>query len=196
MVPSWFIPPIGPVVAVLCTPTPELMPVSGALLIFGLGSYAIMLPLMLHRMMFRGEVPMAAKPTIAIMAAPPNLCLAGYLAFAQHPDTILVIVLLGLGILLSAVVYLAFWELLRLPFSPAYAAFTFPTVIAATATFKTASFLDEQGFSTDVVYSLQQWGFIQLTIATAIVSYVAFRYLAYYSAGPKTQSSAPYSPVD
>ncbi len=184
MNPSWFVPPIGPVVAVLTTPAPGLLPISETILWFGLGSYAVMLPLMIHRIMFKAEFPAAAKPTIAILAAPPNLCLAGYLTFTGHTaDTTLVIGLLMLGTLMSVVVYLAFWELLRLPFSPAYAAFTFPTVIAASATFQAAKFMHEIGFSNDLVQALNQWGFVQITIATAIVAYVALRYTRYY--GPR-----------
>jgi len=190
MVPSWFVPPIGPVVAVLSTPTPEFLPLSQAILWFGIGAYAIMLPLMIHRLTFKAEIPAAAKPTIAIMAAPPNLCLAGYLAYAGHtPSTMLVIILLGLGIVMSVVVYMAFWELLRLPFSPAYSAFTFPTVIAASATMKTAGFVETVGFSQELADGLHQWGFVQLTIATVVVAYVALRYLQFYS--PRADTTVP-----
>ncbi|MCW1889915.1 hypothetical protein OK016_13235 [Vibrio chagasii] len=37
---------------------------------------------------------------------------------------------------------MAFFKLLRLPFSPGYAAFTFPIVIGATALFKIAICVD------------------------------------------------------
>jgi tellurite resistance protein TehA-like permease len=180
MVPSWFVPPIGPVVAVLTVPSEGFHGLAQGLLWFGIVSYAAMLPLMLFRLIFREAVPVAAKPTIAILAAPPNLCLAGYLTFEPAPDPVLAMALLGLGILMAAVVYLAFWELLRLPFSPAYAAFTFPVVIAARASFQAAAFLAANGTSADTVAALRQWGEVELAVATAVVVYVALRYAAHY----------------
>jgi tellurite resistance protein TehA-like permease len=36
------------------------------------------------------------------------------------------VVLLGIAVLMTGIIYLAFIKLLRLPFSPGYAAFTFP----------------------------------------------------------------------
>ncbi|MBN2752443.1 MAG: TDT family transporter [Rhodospirillaceae bacterium] len=180
MVPSWFVPPIGPVVAVLSIPDVVFRPLAEGLLWFGIVSYAVMLPLMLHRLIFSAEVPVPAKPTIAILAAPPNLCLAGYLTFNPSPNSVLVLILLGLGALMAVVVYLAFWELLRLPFSPGYAAFTFPTVIAATASFKAAAFLERQGFAAETIAMVRGWGGIELVIATLVVGYVALRYVLHY----------------
>lgn len=48
----------------------------------------------------------------------------------------LVALLFGIAILMTAVIYFAFWRLLRLQFSPGYAAFTFPMAIGATALYK------------------------------------------------------------
>ncbi len=180
MVPSWFVPPIGPVVAVLTVPGPAFHDLAQGILWFGILSYAVMLPLMLYRLIFREAVPLAARPTIAILAAPPNLCLAGYLSFAATPDPVLTVVLLGLGILMAVVVYLAFWDLLRLPFSPAYAAFTFPVVIAASASFKAAAFLAANGANPGTVAALRQWGSVELLVASAVVGYVALRYALHF----------------
>ena len=71
MVPSWFVPPVGIIVADVSFPgVPELLPLAQVLLVVGLVSYAIMLPTMLYRLIFLPQVANAAKPTIAIMAAP------------------------------------------------------------------------------------------------------------------------------
>lgn len=185
MVPSWFVPPIGIVVAVLNVPGEAWRPLAEACLWFGIAAYALMLPMMLHRLIFRDTVAPPARPTIAIMAAPPNLCLAGYLSFVAEPNLLVVVVLLGLGILMAAVVYIAFTELLRLPFSPGYAAFTFPTVIAANATFKAAAHLERSGIAAETVAPLRTWGLVELLVATAVVSYVAARYLGHYGVGRK-----------
>lgn len=185
MVPSWFVPPIGIVVAVLTVPGEAWRPLAHACLWFGIAAYAAMLPMMLHRLIFRDTVAPPARPTIAIMAAPPNLCLAGYLSFTAEPNLLLVVVLLGLGILMAVVVYIAFTELLRLPFSPGYAAFTFPTVIAANATFKAAAYFETVGIAPEAIAPLRTWGLIELLVATAIVAYVAARYLGHYAAARK-----------
>jgi len=78
--------------------------------------YGLMLPLMLYRLIFSHEVPDAAKPTIAILAAPASLSLAGYLTVSQDPSLLLVAVLLGIAVLMTGIIYLAFIKLLRLPF--------------------------------------------------------------------------------
>ena len=58
---------------------------------------------------------------------------------------LLVAVLLGIAVLMTGIIYLAFIKLLRLPFSPGYAAFTFPLVIGATALFKVGQLLSSSG---------------------------------------------------
>ena len=80
---------------------------------------------------------------------------------------------------MTSLVYVAFVRLLRLPFSPGYAAFTFPMVIGATALFKLADILNQQGYQKvcDVINNLA--GF-ELLVATVIVFYVALRYLWFY----------------
>lgn len=67
------------------------------------------------------------------------------------------------------------FRLLRLPFSPSFAAFTFPTVISATAVYKSA-----QSFQ---YWELAEWRLLsriadlELVIATILVLYVVCGYL-------------------
>ncbi len=76
MVPSWFVPPVGIIVAdVSFSGNPVLAPIAHGALIFGMVAYAVMLPMMIYRFMFTHEIPDAAKPTMAIMAAPASLSL-------------------------------------------------------------------------------------------------------------------------
>ncbi|MDK2617108.1 TDT family transporter, partial [Vibrio vulnificus] len=126
MVPSWFVPPVGIIVAdVSFSGNPALAPIAHGALVFGMVAYAVMLPLMIYRFMFTHEVPDAAKPTMAIMAAPASLSLAGYLTVTAQPSPVIIALLFGIAVLMTAIIYLAFVKLLRLPFSPGYAAFTF-----------------------------------------------------------------------
>lgn len=181
MVPSWFVPPVGIIVAdVSFSGNPELTTIAYACLVFGMLAYAVMLPMMIYRFIFTQEIPDAAKPTLAIMAAPASLSLAGYLTVVADPSPVIVALLFGIAVLMTAIIYLAFTRLLRLPFSPGYAAFTFPMVIGATALFKMAHWMENIGVAERYVAQVHWLASLELIVATIVVSYVAIRYLAFY----------------
>ncbi|WP_319529770.1 TDT family transporter [uncultured Cohaesibacter sp.] len=184
LVPSWFVPPVGIIVADVTCPSAGLVPFAQVLFWFGLACYAVLLPLMIYRFMFASEVPDAAKPTLAILAAPASLSLAGYLTIEADPSVLLVVVLLGVAMLMTTIIYLAFFRLLRLPFSPGYAAFTFPLVIGSTALFKVAARFENWGVGSDTVAQLLWLARLELIVATVVVSYVSIRYaLAFMTPG-------------
>lgn len=177
MVPSWFVPPVGIIVAdVSFSGNPVLAPIAHGALVFGMVAYAVMLPLMIYRFMFTHEVPDAAKPTMAIMAAPASLSLAGYLTVTAQPSPVIIALLFGIAVLMTAIIYLAFVKLLRLPFSPGYAAFTFPMVIGATALFKMANWMQQAGLSGHYVEQVRMLAGVELLVATVVVGYVAVQY--------------------
>ena len=175
MVPSWFVPPVGIIVAAVTSPGMGFEPLVHGLFIFGLLCYFVKLPVMLYRLMFKSTIPDAALPTFAIMGAPASLSLAGYLTITDNPSLIMISILAPLAIFMTAMVYMAFIKLLRLPFSPGYAAFTFPMVIGATALLKLEGKVE--GVFADLIHQL---GRIELWVATAIVAYVAIRYIVFY----------------
>lgn len=181
MLPSWFVPPVGIIVAAVANPGGALTPIAQGLFWFGLISYGLMLPVMLYRLIFAEEVPDAAKPTIAILAAPASLSLAGYLTVVAAPSPLLVDLLLGVAVLMTMVIYLAFIKLLRLPFSPGYAAFTFPMVIGATALYKVADMFTQWGVTGHAAGQLQLLAELELLVATLLVGYVALRYLLFFN---------------
>ncbi len=180
MVPSWFIPPVGIAVAALASPAHNYHALAYALLLFGLINFTLLFPIMIYRILFRQQVPDAAKPTIAIFAAPASLTLAGYMTMESEPSLLLCSILLGLAMVMTLVIYVALLKLLRLPFSPGYASFTFPLVIGATALYKMAHFL--QGFSIAQEYAAQLHRFatIELVIAAGLIAYVCLRYIMHY----------------
>ncbi|MGX9461194.1 TDT family transporter [Shewanella sp. A14] len=181
MVPSWFIPPIGIVVAdVSFSGNAHLMWVAHAALILGMVSYAVMLPMMIYRLIFADEIPDAAKPTLAILAAPASLSLAGYLTIIQQPSPVIVGLLFGIGVLMTSIIYVSFFRLLRLPFSPGYAAFTFPMVIGATALFKMSVWMESVGVAAEYVQQIHTLAEFELLVATGVVTYVCLRYLHFY----------------
>ncbi|EGA68134.1 hypothetical protein VISI1226_15376 [Vibrio sinaloensis DSM 21326] len=181
MVPSWFVPPVGIIVAdVSFSGNPALSVIAHGALTFGMVAYAVMLPMMIYRFMFTHEVPDAAKPTMAIMAAPASLSLAGYLTVTAEPSPVIIGLLFGIAVLMTAIIYLAFFKLLRLPFSPGYAAFTFPMVIGSTALYKLAAWMEQVGVASKYVSQVHWLAGFELVVATLVVSYVALRYLAFY----------------
>ena len=181
MVPSWFVPPVGIIVAsVSFSGNPQLYFVAQVSLIFGMLAYAAMLPMMLYRLIFTHEVPDASKPTLAILAAPASLSLAGYLTVTASPSPLIIALLFGIAVLMTSVTYLALFKLLTLPFSPGYAAFTFPLVIGATALFKMTDWMESIGMASEYIDQIQLLTTIELAVATVVVVYVAVRYLHFY----------------
>lgn len=180
MVPSWFVPPVGIIVADVTCPGNAYTEFALVLLAIGMLSYLVMLPLMIYRLIFRSEVPDAAKPTIAIMAAPASLSLAGYLTVVKEPSLLVCSILLGVSLLMTLVIYIAFFHLLRLPFSPGYAAFTFPMAIGATALYKMAHLAGQYPLAAGYASQLHWIATIQAVIATAIIAYVSIRFIHYY----------------
>ena len=181
MVPSWFVPPVGIVVAdVSFSGNPHLAWVAQATLLFGLVAYAVMLPAMIYRLIFAQEIPDAAKPTLAIMAAPASLSLAGYLSVTATPSPVIIGALFGIAVLMTVVIYLAFIKLLRLPFSAGFAAFTFPMVIGSTALFKLSAWMVNMNIADHYVSQVHLLAVAELWIATLVVGYVAVRYFHFY----------------
>ncbi|CAH0992909.1 hypothetical protein SIN8267_03048 [Sinobacterium norvegicum] len=184
MLPSWFVPPVGLAVAALTCPGANYYALAKIILLFAMTSYLVLMPVMIYRLIFAAAIPDTAKPTIAILAAPSSLCLAAYLSLVDHPSLLLTAVLAGIAVLMTVVIYMAFFHLLRLPFSPGYAAFTFPTVISATALFKTAELAGQYPGISEYASTLNHAAVIELLIATVIVGYVAARYVNSYFAKP------------
>jgi tellurite resistance protein TehA-like permease len=180
VLPSWFIPPVGLAVAALTCPGAASAELAQYLLYFAISMYFVLLPLMLFRLILL-PISNATKPTIAILAAPPNLCLAAYLTFVEQPAIFLVFILLGLALLMSAVVYICLFTLLRLPFTPAFAGFTFPLVISATASIKVCDFLEEHVGDIQAENILNIIATAQLYIAAAMLVYVTIRYVHFFT---------------
>lgn len=143
MVPSWFVPPIGVVVACVDSSLMGMPSLSHILFYIGFVFYIIMLPMMLYRVIFVERIDEGRLPTFAIMAAPPNLCLAGYLVVFVNPNSAMVNFLFPLGLFMTALIYIAMFKIFRLKFTPVYASFTFPLAISSTAILKYSKYIGE-----------------------------------------------------
>ena len=168
---------IGIVVADVTFPeVAVLLPFAKILFWMGAAAYAVLLPLMIYRLFFLPEVPNGAKPTIAILAAPASLLLAGYLTVEKDPSLLLVALLFGIAILMTVVIYFAFWRLLRLQFSPGYAAFTFPMAIGATALYKLSNLVAGFPGALHYAHQIRFLAHVEVTVAAVVILYVAALY--------------------
>ncbi len=178
ILPNWFVPFVGISLSALTVPDPYYTGFAYGLLCLGMINYAVLLPVILYRLIFSAEVADAAKPTIAIMAAPASLTLAGYLTLEANPSLLLCAVLLGIALLMTALIYLAFFKLLRLPFSPAFASYTFPMAVGATALYKLSERLAPYALTMEYAAQLRFLAVAEMCIASLVVGYVLFRYAA------------------
>ncbi|MFF5995084.1 TDT family transporter [Lysinibacillus sp. KU-BSD001] len=134
--------------------------------------YVLLLPIVWKRIKHLEEPTM---PLLTIIAAPGSLCLTAYLQHFTHPNLYFVVAILGLSQLVYVVVLWQLPKLLKLPFYPSYAAFTFPLVISATAMNTAAHFFH----SMPLFHVLTH---VELLIATCMVLYVLVRYLLFITA--------------
>jgi tellurite resistance protein TehA-like permease len=177
IVPSYFIPSVGIVVACVSGKVFNMQNLCNAIFFFGFFSYMVTLLLVIVRLA-KEELPKPKQSTLAIMAAPASLCLAGLLTITKTPNPILLYILVPLAFAMTIYVYYKMFHLLKIPFNPGYSAYTFPLVISAIATLKLAGYMKSITFS--FAPFVKQFGIVQLLIATALVAYVALRYLHFY----------------
>jgi len=176
--PSWFIPTVGIIAAALTSPGGIFAELADMIMYLGLINFAVTLPLITYRVFFLMGLADAAKPTIAVMAAPASLSLAGYLTIESDPSILLCGVLLCLAVLLTGIVYITIPGLImRLSPGPGYAAFTFPLVISATALYKTYEVFSVNPAIMQYAEKLYWFAMAELIIAVIIVGYVFFVYL-------------------
>lgn len=165
MIPSWFVPPIGIVVACTTSNLMNMPTLTHIIFYIGFIFYIIMLPIMLYRIIFIERIDDARLPTFAIMAAPPNLCLAGYLVAFAHPNPIIVNFLFPLGLFMTALIYIAMFKIFKLKFTPIYASFTFPLAISSTAIIKYSNFIS----LTDITRGIFWYNFACITTGLATI---------------------------
>jgi tellurite resistance protein TehA-like permease len=130
---------------------------------------------MIYRLVFY-ELADEAKPTIAIMVAPASLILMGYLSVFPEASVFICGILAGIAFLMTMFVYLALFRLLRLPFSPAFAALAFPLVTGGTALNRLARFMAERQ-GAELIGLLGKGTMI---VAVGITVYVSVLYIREY----------------
>jgi Tellurite resistance protein and related permeases len=182
--PSWFVMFIGHLVGSVTSVTMGYEEIGRLLFWFGMIAYVILLPLILYRVVKVKGIPEPAVPNIAIIAAPPNLLLVGYLtSFGSSANDAVVGMLTAFGIV-SYVAVLAYMPfMMKRKFYPSYAAFTFPLAISMVSMSMIESFYGLQ----DGLFGVFQT--LSVVIAIAVVLYVLVRYIIFLSGSMRPKAA-------
>lgn len=185
MLPSWYVPPVGIVVA--CVTGGQMHAENLVYVIFyvGLTLYAIMLPIMLYRLIFGDRIQDAQLPSFAIMGAPASLCLAGYLTAFKNPHAEIVGILLALALMMTSLVYISMFRInhLKIHFVPIYASFTFPLAVGSVALFKYSRYI---GINSEAGQFWHMLGKIEMFLAIIVIVWVLFKMVHYVNEEFKT----------
>lgn len=172
VLPSWFIVYVGVAVAAVTGKVFHPQIAKGAFF-FGLASYLILLMPVIKRLYVWKDIPDPAKPTLAILAAPGSLCLAGYLNAFEDKNRWIFLILLIVSQGMYLYVLFKLPQLLKLKFYPSYSSFTFPLVISAMALKLSNVYIINQGYTIGIVSFMVQ---IEELIAVIMTLYVVVRY--------------------
>lgn len=182
LLPSWFIPPIGLVLALLVFPGGLAIPIAKTIFYFSLLSYLLLLPIVLYRLHRADSLMVNEQPTLVILATPASLLLAAYFLMPLATPHFIFFMLLTVALIMTLSAYFCLFTLLRLPFTPIYSAFTFPLVVGAIALFKMIPFVSEFKGSASFLVGIEWLAYIELWGATLMVVYVMVRYCLYFFA--------------
>lgn len=177
--PSWFIVYVGIVVSSVTGPAYKMSGVGQVAFWFGLITYLILLPVVLYRVIKIKEMPEATLPTLAIIAAPASLLLAGYMNSFSEKNMAMVWFLMALSIIMYISVIVMLFRLLKLKFYPSYSGFTFPLVISGICMKLTNGFMTKSGQPVPWLKYIIKF---QEIVAVAMVIYVLARYIYFIMA--------------
>lgn len=171
MLPSWFVPPVGIVVAAVTGGFIHHPTFIQYIFYYGFSLYIFLLPIMVYRLIFGDKITDSNLPSFAIMAAPASLCLAGYLSAFPSPNTHVIDFLLPLAVIMTCLVYISMFRIniFRIKFIPIYASFTFPLAIGANAVLRYSNFI---GKNNDFWWVWHSIGIFQMWIAIVVTGWV------------------------
>ncbi|MCC0648516.1 TDT family transporter [Clostridioides sp. ZZV15-6598] len=174
--PSWYIVYVGVVTASVTAPVFNQLLIGKIAFWIGFIPYIILIPIVLKRVWIIKEMPEPSLPTLAILAAPGSLLLSGYINSFSNKNSVILYLLFVLSIVFYIVVLGYLPKLLRLPFYPSFAAFTFPMAISATSIKLMNGYLVKSGSPVSwIAYASK----LEEIIATIMVLYVLILFLIY-----------------
>lgn len=172
---SYFIVYVGIVVASLTAPAYEMTATIGTWCFwFGFICLLGLLAFVGYRYV-KFPVKMAPpQPLVCIFAAPAALCLAGYIQSVAPKSIGMIYFMLVLSQALYVMVLLKLPKLLKLPFFPSYAAFTFPFVITAISAKQSMACLAKLNAPAPWLSTVV---LVETIIAAVLVVYALVRYI-------------------
>lgn len=173
--PSWYIVFCGIAVGSVTSPAVGQMDAGKVAFWIAFVGFIIIMPIVVYRVWKVREIPTPARPTLIVLSAPASLLLAGYMSAFEVKSMPMVYFLLFWSLLFYFIALCYLPNLLKLKFSPAYSAFTFPLVISAVAGKLTAMFFIKQGIFTEMIWLAR----FQEVVATLIVLWVFICYLKF-----------------
>ncbi|MCC0664096.1 TDT family transporter [Clostridioides sp. ZZV15-6597] len=172
--PSWYIVYVGVVTASVTAPVFNQLLIGKIAFWIGFISYIVLIPIVLKRVWIIKEMPEPSLPTLAILAAPGSLLLSGYINSFSNKNSVILYLLFVSSIVFYIVVLGYLPKLLRLPFYPSFAAFTFPMAISETSIKLMNGYLVKSGSSVSwIAYASK----LEEIIATIMVLYVLILFL-------------------
>jgi tellurite resistance protein len=132
--PAWFIPAVGNVIVAIAGVPLGYIEISWFFVSVGLIFWVVLLTLVMNRLIFHDPLPERLQPSLVILIAPPAV---GYLAWVELAGGVdaFARVLLNGAYFFVLIVALQLPRLLRLPFSLAFWALSFPLAAVTSASF-------------------------------------------------------------
>lgn len=171
--PTCFITYVGIVVASVTSTTFHMEQLGKWIFWLGFVSYIVIFAIITIRYM-KHEVEEPSKPLFCIYAAPMSLSLTGYLSVIENTSVVFMLILGVLAQILYIMVLFKLPKLLKLPFYPSYAAFTFPFVITAFGLQKLIEHLTSMHIGVPAVLNIVLG--IESLIAVLLVGYTVIHY--------------------
>lgn len=142
--PAWFIPAVGNVIVAIAGVPLGYIEISWFFTSVGLIFWIVMLVLVMNRLIFHDPLPERLQPSLVILIAPPSV---GYLAWVELVGGVdeFARVLLNCAYLFSLIVAVQLPKLLKLPFSLAFWALSFPVAGAVLASLAHAQMTGSAG---------------------------------------------------
>lgn len=167
--PVWFIPSVGTAAVPLAGFPMGYVEISWLFLAVGLTFWLVLLTLVFNRLVFHDPLPEKLAPTLVIMIAPPAVSFLAWTTMAGGLDAFGRI-LFYLAILFTLLVLPQLPRLMRLPFSLAWWAYSFPV-----AALSVASMSYGRMAGVDLVVWLGKGGFVLLVLLIALLVWRTMR---------------------
>ncbi|MBE0453647.1 SLAC1 anion channel family protein [Roseovarius autotrophicus] len=166
LTPAWFIPAVGNVVVAVAGVPLGYVEASWFFTSIGLIFWLVLLALVMNRLIFHDPLPERLQPTLVILIAPPAVGYLAWLSLVGEVDAFARVLLNG-AYLFALIVAVQAPRLLRLPFSLAHWALSFPLAAVTVASFEHAEAVGSAGH--------RLIGYVLMLVLVAIIAGLLWR---------------------